>query len=329
MLDLYSFPPNEIRGRAVDRLIREGFAGSIATVFDALASEFDVPSCEALVEEIRRSPVSPGVYGIYTELVESVYHGEMEHACRLAGVLSEPGFGTLPVPQIVTLSDDDLGEGQSDRYRRFVDEDPDLGASLPPLSKAAFSEAKSRVEAAFDLLDAAAPEAAGEVRSLAREIVLVGNPVDDEIAFNGASSFHLWGAIFLNTDSYVGRVEIAEALAHESAHALLFGFAGGQTLARNDPDSRYNSPIRSDPRPMDGIVHATFVLARMHYVISRMLGSNLLTMTERELAAQALARNVSRFAEGICVIDQYALLTPAGAAAIRGAQEYMERASEV
>jgi HEXXH motif-containing protein len=266
------------------------------------------------------------VFGVYTELVEAIHRDDLDSVGRLAGQLCTPGFGSAPDLRVVTLTDRDLGTGMADLYRRFIDEDPDLGGALPPLLGENFADGEKRIRGAFALLDSAAPEMAEEVRALAREIVLVGHPTDESTPFDGASSFHLWGALFLNTDSYVSRIEIAEALAHESTHALLFGFAGGRTLVDNDPDARYSSPLRSDPRPMDGIVHATYVLARMHYVVSRLVQSGLLTDEEREFAAAALKRNAGRYAEGIGVVDSHAVWTPAGEAAIAGARAYMDGA---
>lgn len=324
--DLFAFRPDGARGRLVDAQVRAGFADSIATVIDALASRIDMAPAEALVARVRSQPVSPAVFGVYTELVEAIHADDFDSVEHLARQLCVPDFGSAPDLRIVTLADDDLGAGQAERYRRFVDEDPDLGASLPALTGADFADAKARVNSALALLDNAAPDVASEVRALAREVVLVGDPTDETSAFNGASSFHLWGALFLNTDAYVGRVEIAEALAHESAHMLLFGFGRGRTLVSNRAEARYSSPLRSDPRPMDGIVHATYVLARMHYTVSRLLQSERLTEAERRFAVEAADRSMRRYAEGIDVIDEHAIWTPPGEAAIAGARSYMETA---
>lgn len=322
----FGFVPDATRGRQVDADVKAGFADSISSVLEALTPLLDLPGVDAVVERVRDRSVSPSVFGVYTELVEAIQADDLEAARNLAVQLTGQAAGAAPPLRIVTLTDDDLGEGQADRYRRFIDEDPTLGAALPPLTGERFSDGEARVRGALALLDSAAPEVAGEVRSLAREIVLVGKPTDDSAAFDGASSFHLWGALFINTDSYVSRIEIAEALAHESAHALLFGLAGGRTLVENDPDARYSSPLRSDPRPMDGIVHATYVLARMHYVMARLLQSGLLTPEETVAAAEAQRRNASRYIEGIGVIDRHAEWTPAGEAAIAGARAYMRGA---
>ena len=53
----------------------------------------------------------------------------------------------------------------------------------------------------------------------------------------------------------------------------------------------FSSPLRTDPRPMDGVVHATYVVARMHQTISRLLDAGVLSETD-----QAAARILPRIA---------------------------------
>jgi hypothetical protein len=50
---------------------------------------------------------------------------------------------------------------------------------------------------------------------------------------------------------------MVQMLAHESSHNLLFGFSADESLVENSPEELFPSPLRMDPRPMDGICHAT------------------------------------------------------------------------
>ena len=54
-----------------------------------------------------------------------------------------------------TLIDQDLGDGQAARYRRLVDDDPQLGLEITALAPPEFASAASRVSEAIALLDAA------------------------------------------------------------------------------------------------------------------------------------------------------------------------------
>ena len=95
------------------------------------------------------------------------------------------------------------------------------------------------------------------------------------LQFDGASTFYLWGAVFVRVAGK-SPVELAEALAHETGHLLLFGLTIGRPLVENSYDERYASPLREDPRPMEGLVHAAYVLARMHYTRASLLKSGAL-----------------------------------------------------
>lgn len=328
-VDLYGFRPNARRACLIDIRVRAGLAESLTAVLDALCANNIAPGRDDLIARIRAKPVTPGVFGLYTELVETVYADDLVRAMRLVDELRAACLVAADDLRVVTLSDSDLGQGQADRYRRLVDDDPDFAAALQPLAAADVRSSFARVIEGLKLLDAAEPELAGEIRALVREVVLVGASPEVDASFNGASCFHLWGALFLNASAHPTRVEMVEALAHESGHALLFGFSLGETLVRNDPAARFASPLRSDPRPMDGIVHATYVLGRMHYAMAQLVTSNLLTDEERRFAAAARARHARGYAEGLQVIDEHALWKPPGEAAIASVRSYMREAAQV
>lgn len=135
--------------------------------------------------------------------------------------------------------------------------------------------------------------------------------------------FLAWGAVLLNVDEMPDRLTMAETLAHETGHNLLSGFTGGRPLVENDPAERYDSPLRLDPRPMDGIVHATYVLARMHYCLERLLQSGLLSDQEGVTATAAIAQRRRAFGAGLDVVDRHARFTPIGRAAFEPARQYM------
>jgi HEXXH motif-containing protein len=299
--------------------VRAAFVESLAAVADAL----DVrggPRAD-LLARVAAAPVAPAVFGVYTELVEAIYAEDLDATADLSKQLFAPGFGSAAEQRIVNLSDDDLGAGQADRYRRLVDEDQEYGAALRAVDRMQIEPAAARVREGLALLDQAEPELAGEVRALIREVVLVETPADG--IFNGASSFHLWGALFLNPAAHPTRIEMCEVLAHESGHAILFGMSLGEQLVKNEATARYASPLRSDPRPMDGVVHATYVLARMYYTMTRLLASKLLTDEERTLATARREQHGQGFEDGLVSLDANAEWTPEGAAAFAAARGYM------
>ncbi|MBL6431916.1 MAG: hypothetical protein HPM95_15385 [Alphaproteobacteria bacterium] len=58
---------------------------------------------------------------------------------------------------------------------------------------------------------------------------------------------------------------------HEAAHGTLFAMSPVEFYVFNPENERYSSPLRLDPRPLDGIYHATFVLARMHIAMRELV----------------------------------------------------------
>jgi HEXXH motif-containing protein len=209
----------------------------------------------------------------------------------------------------------------------MIDTDPTAPFALLPPDPALTGPFRARLAAAFALLERGDAELAAEMRALLREIVLAVGPDDgDSLIFDGASSFMLWGCIVLNAASHPTRLAMVEALAHESAHNLLFGFAADGALVSDGGDERYASPLRADARPLDGIYHATFVCARMHRALTRLLAEGVLDAAEASCARERLGVHAEAFAKGLEVVRQHARLTPMGVAALAGARAHMEEA---
>lgn len=184
-----------------------------------------------------------------------------------------------------------------------------------------------RYREGFGLLQQGVPELAAEVAGLVRDVVgLAGGP-EDTGEFHGGSHFQLWGALFLNAQLHATRIAMAEVIAHESAHSLLFGFCTREPLVRNDDIELYPSPLRADPRPMDGIYHATFVSARMHWTMARLLASCLLTAQEEQEARDAMLEDARNFQAGYRVVEEHGRLTDHGERLMAGARHSMERAA--
>ena len=243
--DLFAFQPNAERTRQVAARVRAGLADSLEAALRALGED-RATAGKDLIARVRAGPIAPVAFGAYTELVEAIFSDDIDAALAIANELCAPDFGRAGALRIVTLDDAHLGPGQTARYRRLVEDDQEVGKALRRLNGAEFASASQRVSDAVALLDAGAPELAGELRTLVHEIVVVGKPGDWPF---GASSFQLWGALFIKLKPEASRVEIAEQLAHECAHALLFGFGMGKPLVENEPEELYPSPLRSDPPP--------------------------------------------------------------------------------
>ena len=118
-------------------------------------------------------------------------------------------------------------------------------------------------------------------------------------------------------------------LVHEAAHQLLFGLAVDEPLVLNSINERYGSPLRTDPRPMDGIFHATFVCARMYYAYERLMQKtdSAFSQADREIVAQRLRDYRRKFFDGLETVRRFGRTAVKGDRILTAAADYMRSAN--
>ena len=153
---------------------------------------------------------------------------------------------------------------------------------------------------------------------------MLGAPGSDNPAdgFNGASTFFLWGASLLNADPKRSTIAMVDLLVHESSHVLLFGVSAEGALTENSGRERYDSPLRRDKRPIDGILHACFVATRVHLAMNRLLESGALTEAEANIARDSAEYNERAARNGIVELDRHARLTALGEKVVDSLRAY-------
>jgi HEXXH motif-containing protein len=308
--------------------MRQRLGDSLRYIAQAVEGRIEVSPQQlaAFLARLERAAVSPMAFGAYCDLVLAVDADDLQSAGRHLGEVlaaaNHPGG-----PQVIDLRDP-ATDAMSDRYARLVDTDPGMPFRIYPPPAAVAEAARVQIAAAFQLMDAGHPELAAEIRALLREIVLAVGPEDPRaVDFDGASSFMLWGGIVLNARSYPTTLDMVQALAHESGHNLLFGLCTDGPLVENDDRELYASPLRQDPRPMDGLVHATYVSARMHQAVTQLIRSGVLDRDQAAAAETAAANNQRAFSAGMKIIEQHGKLTALGADVMAGALEHFRIAA--
>jgi hypothetical protein len=135
----------------------------------------------------------------------------------------------------------------------------------------------------------------------------------DQNGFRSSSSSEVPGLVVL--DIHVDGVAILEALVHEAAHHHLFLAEASAPLVIPDHSGLYHSPLRSEPRPLRGILLAFHALAYIGCLYAEATRSGLRsqdayqeTMQLRQMvddAAQTLTNN-RRFLtdDGNCFLDR-------------------------
>ena len=326
LIELTGFDPSRARAEAVSARMRGRLAESLRYILDQATGHITVPWAEmaGFLARLSNGPVSPLVFGAYCDLVLAFDANALDEAEQ---VLKEIAAAPNELAELRVL---DLGDPATDpdanRYRRLVDTDEGLPFTIHPPSPAGAAAMRALIGEAFALMDAGNPDLAGEVRTLLKQIVLAsGSDEPSGVKFDGVSSFLLWGATVLEVRSYKSALEMVQALAHESGHNLLFGLCVDGPLHTNEDDARFASPLRIDPRPMDGIIHAAYVTARMHQSVQRLLDAGVLDEAQSREGREAVIANAKRFAMGMQTVDQHAKLTPLGETVMANARAYMAR----
>lgn len=318
------FVPDPRRARAIDRRMHRELSASLTHVCEASRGQiaFDEVAMAQLIAGLSSGVGhKPSTFGRYYDLVRAIGDDNFASGERLFAELAAAA-PAAPGLEVLAIDDPALGE-DSARYLRMMNDDPTVDLSFEAPKPADAASFRVRLADALALLDEALPELAGEIRAIVRQIVIAGSDPARKYQFDGGSHYQLWGALFLN-HHHAGRVALAEVLAHESAHSLLFGFCTDEALVENEDEERFASPLRVDPRPMDGIYHATYVSARMHWTMARLAESGQLTAAERRFALDAAAADLKNFGAGHGVVAKHGALTGLGRGLMQAARGYID-----
>lgn len=324
-----AFAPDAVRAARLDRARVRGLGESLLHLSERCAPHLPHDECAlrrlAAAFKAGSARPPPAAFADYYTLLSAVLDDDLPLAAdclqRLAAltpVASEAG-GEL---SIVPLCVDALG-ADADRYVTLLDDNPAQPLGIAPPPAEAFVRFRDRLQCTLQLMQCTVPTLAGELQAIVHQVVVVSGDPARPLQFDGGSHYQLWGALFLNADFHPTELQMFEVLAHESAHSLLFGFCAESLLVENADDELYESPLRADARPMDGIYHATFVSARMHWALAALLRSGVLDAIQAEQAHEANRLNVANFDAGDAVVRAHARLTPLGQALLRGARAYM------
>jgi hypothetical protein len=328
MIEGFRFHPDAAHAARCDRTMHAGLADSLRQICAASDGkvEFDRVAIARLIGDIeagRRLP--PNAFALYYELVPALIEGRLEEARSLFAELARQ----RPIDvsfSVVAVGEPAMAE-KEERYLRFMNGDTAyryVFLAPSPEDLAAFKRQFANV---VELLERAAPELLAELKTLISELILVVGPKDAKVHFDGGSSYQLWGALFLNAVRHKTRIDVIDSLAHESAHSRLFGLCTEEAPVTNPDEELHPSPLRREQRPMDGVYHATFVSARMHWAMSRLIASGLLTEEERALAIQARDADRRNFESGYKTVAAHARLTRTGQVALDAARTYMNEAA--
>lgn len=261
-------------------------------------------------------PSGPGVsdptsfldFAAYFELDACLREGKLASSERMATVIAHlhtrlcTGVPLEPVaapPRISNFTSDWYTAVQLDQMSRWWDAEPANRMALTAASESEFGRTGNAIDIAMAYLAKAAPEILGELQIVIRDIVLAKPDGSNLMNYSGATSFGLWGAITVNAETQREWIQLYRQLVHELGHNQLFAIARDVPLVKADPSIRRPSPIRADPRPLDGIFHAAFVSAREALALEALLAwherGGKLPGDDAEIIADTLELSVLAF----------------------------------
>ena len=331
-----SLQPVKGRGRVLDRRMRRELANSLDYLKTKLRNDSadtnsgfrqQIPALDDLINLLRQdSKISSAVFGSYYALVFEMMNDSDGNTIREKLRQLLDSAHTVSNITVRNLSIDDIGnEERLLLYRKCFDTDPDVQYGFSSPSPDGSHTAKERINDAFELMKHSIPDLYDEITGILSEILLASTSGNESSAyFSGASSYQLWGAMVLNADMERSVIDMLGTLTHESTHNLLFGLTVSEPLVLNGSDKRYQSPLRADPRPMDGIFHATVVSARMYYAMQELFKSPVLSDIQKRECESNLGMLKKAFYDGFAVISAHAEFSDTGREIMQNAHQYMQ-----
>ena len=271
------------------------------------------------------APYPPATFGLLTAWLPALLEGRTEEAREILASLEalEP---VASRGELVALGGDETAPFTG-LYTRLMNAEP--GSRTPYIlpEKGQVAAFRDQFRSALALLAGACTELVGEIDALVNQVIMVAGDPAGAYQFDGGSCYMLWGGLFINVSLPRTTVALAEVIAHESAHIMLYAMAAEEALVDNPDDELFPSPLRTDLRPMDGIYHATYVSARMHLAMSRLLERGHLDDDQTRQAREAMMADRENFVAGYGVVERHGRLTATGEAVMAGAYDYMVKAT--
>jgi HEXXH motif-containing protein len=208
-----------------------------------------------------------------------------------------------------------VADYQRDLARIHVDTRPFRVLAPEELRDHLLSDYAESFSGGLELIRRCWPELYDEICSLTDHFTLIrGEP------FIGGSAISCLGVSFFKLLPEWSDVCFADHIIHEAAHQRLHVEFEVEPALVNGSFIGSASPIRRDPRPLHGVLHATFVFLRLSLFFERAVEVEHSPEAERRLH-----RHVLGLYSGIEQLDRYGEWNPRGAALFAAIREVADR----
>ncbi|NDW07730.1 aKG-HExxH-type peptide beta-hydroxylase [Jiella pacifica] len=333
------FLPDPQGALRITQDINERLADSLDAMAKAV-SKAGVLSHKALTvgRSIRaRRQIAPDYFARYFEILKAVEADDIPRSVHLLEDLSEiveHGMGPSPssnrrhanLGALEVFSWADLDPKRRLRYAGlFAAEDAETLSLLAPPAEEV-ERMREEIDTALQRLDRHLPAFAAEIRVLLSEIVMC-RAAERESSFAGASTFYIWGAVFMNPAAYEGGLAVIQGLVIESTHALLYGLSEGGSFLRDQSPRVVRLVGGQEPDPVDGTFHSAVVAARLHYVLQQLMDKRALDAAEAARARELSAHSLNRFIECDAALGDESRFADIGRAVLRETRQQLQISS--
>lgn len=318
----YALSPSAARAETIDRELRARLIDSFSHIAECADLGRDgTANLECVKAELHKSSVSPWVFCLYSKLVAELSRNN-GHGARSAVSDIAASISLSSEARVVPFRDRSIAAMWWDHLEVLFDTDSERQFNPQVANPETFALCEREVGEGLSLLRLADQPWHDELRILLRMIVVGSAPLDGDDLFNGTSTFFFWGGILINAEARRSAVSIVDLLVHESSHLLLFGLSGDGPLLNNKGEERYSSPLRADPRPIDGLLHACFVASRVHLAMCRLLDSGCLTAANAKRASDRRDQNEKSARIALDILNHNARPTERGESVLASLRSY-------
>lgn len=184
------------------------------------------------------------------------------------------------------------------------------------LSSKEFEDVKLSLQKGLDVIKEAFPDFYTELQELISEVLII--KAEGLVQGSGSDFF---GMIYKSSLSPWDKItDVLEFFIHEQSHLYVYLLNKDDPLVLNSKEI-HESPFRKEKRPLMGIYHAVFILARVLYVFERALALNKIPQHEKEYCQQLSIDYKNYFLQCFGIVETHAQMTPLGEGLILSASK--------
>lgn len=312
--------PEVGRALILTSLFNSSLIESLNYLFRACEEVFSPSLFNKVTEKINslnpQKKLSSRLNVLHSDLASSVQSEDVERVEIIANKLVEDNF---EVSDFEFINIDHLDSYYTPLIKNICKQEVPEKVEFYPLLQNEFEHMKAETFRGLNTIKDVCPDYFEEATSLINEILFLKAE-----RLRHGSSLNSFGLIYRN---YFFRWEhltdTIDIIIHELSHIYLFLLNMRDSIIVNSMDL-HDSPLRVDKRPLIGIYHAAFVLARVIDVLTKCIENDAIPKDERTYCCELIEAHRTRFQMGMSVLNIHAQMTPLGQALIVSASQLVE-----